>query len=128
MGLSAAIYLIEIHALELQGNGTGPACANRASIEFPDRCHFRRGAGEKGLVRYIDLVAGDAFLFDREAEIGCQGNDRIPGDALERRAKIGGIEKTVAYDKDILTAAFRDIALGIEQQGLIIAALQRLLQ
>ena len=61
MGRHAAVDHIKEQALQLGGNRTALARADRPVVEFADRRHLGGGAGEESLVGDVDVVARQAL-------------------------------------------------------------------
>src|SRR5262245_5236331 len=71
-----ARYALEERLLQPLGERAALAAADGAAVQLADRGHFRRGAGEEGLVRAVDLVAGDALGDGRDAELLADAHHR----------------------------------------------------
>src|SRR5262245_47367556 len=117
---------VEERLLDRFRHRAGLAGADDAAVELADRRHLRRGAGEEALVGDVDVVARQALRPHLVAEAGGELDHRGAGDARERRSQLGLPQHAVFHDEDVLARAFRDEAVDVEQQALIIAVLGRL--
>src|SRR5262249_27281014 len=99
------------------------ALADAAVVDLADGRDLRGGAGEEALVRQPELVARDAPLVHGDALLAGEGEDRVARDALEDRAREGrGHEGAALHDEDVLAAPLAEVAVGIEEDRLVIAA------
>src|SRR6218665_635826 len=79
----AAGHDVEEGVLDLLGDGAAGALADLDAVEFADGRDFRGGAGEEGLVGDVDLVAGDAFFDQLQAQVLADREDGVAGDAVQ---------------------------------------------
>ncbi len=120
----AAIHHVKKRVLQLFGDWTAPARADPAVVDFADGRDFGGRAGEEGLVRDVDVVARQALGQHAQAQVGRQGVNGGAGDARQRRGDLGLAEHPVLDDEQVLAGAFGDKAVGVQQQGLVVAVLQ----
>src|SRR5690606_15717443 len=81
----AATDHVEEQRLQLLGDRSAAAFADRAVVELADRRDLGGGSGEEGFVGAVHLVARDALLAHLDAEVASQRDDRIPRDPVEAR-------------------------------------------
>src|SRR6185295_390366 len=101
----AALDHLEELLLELLGDRTGFALADRAAVHLADRRHFRRRAREEGLVGDVELVAAEALLFDRDVMLARQRHDRVARDARQHAGERRRLDLPVADDEQVLARA-----------------------
>src|SRR5207244_1627378 len=77
-------------------------------------------------VRQVDLVAREALLARRNALVGEQAEDRVAGDAAEHGRERRRLHRSLAHDEDVLAARLGDVAVDIEEEGLVVARGARL--
>src|SRR3546814_9962371 len=94
ISVALALHQREVRCLQLFGDRTATAFADRTIVDLANRRDFSGGAGEERLVGDIDLVARDASFDDLVAEILCQLHDRAARDAVERAGDIRSEEHT----------------------------------
>ena len=122
------MHEVEVAPLQQLGHGPARAGADDAAVDLADGRDLGRGAREEGLVGDVDLVAADAPLAHLDALLARQPDDRVARDAVEGRGQLRRVQHAVAHDEDVLAAALGDVALGVEQQRLVVAAGERLVQ
>src|SRR5581483_4912617 len=128
MLFAPAVYLFEKETLQALGDRTAAAAADGAAVDFANRRHFGSGAGEERLVRDIHLVARETPHLHLETALLGQTDHGVARDAVERGGEIGRYDFAAAHDENILAAAFRDVAFGVEQQRLVGAGGERVVQ
>ena len=97
---------VEEELLDPGRDRSARALAYRAPVELADRSDLGRRAGEEGFVGDVDVVAGQTPRLDSQPEIARERDDRIAGDADQRRSKLGLVEFSVLDDEQI--AVLRD--------------------
>ena len=80
----AAVDDVKEGALDFFGDRAAAAGAEFDAVQFADRRHLCSGAGEKGLVADVDLVAGDALLYYFQPQVFADVEHGVAGDAVER--------------------------------------------
>src|SRR5690349_16555903 len=76
VSIALTLHQRQIGLLQLLGDRPALPRPDRPVVDLADRRDFRRGAGEEGLVRHVDLVARDAPLDHRDTEIARQLHHR----------------------------------------------------
>src|SRR5690606_17403914 len=108
------------------GDRPAPARADAAVVDFADGRDLGGGAGEEGFVGDVDVVARQALGDHLQSQVGRQRVHGGAGDAGEGGGDLGFADHAVLDDEDVLAGAFGHEALGVEQQGLVVAVLQGL--
>src|SRR5262245_52480196 len=122
---AAAQSVLEL-ALDVERDLAG--VADRMVVDLSHGNELRGRAGEKDLVREVELRASERALLDRVPEIARDLDRRGPGDAVEDRGRMAGRrDDAVAHDKDVLARSLGDEALRVEQDRLVVPRLHRLL-
>src|SRR5258706_6813662 len=101
----ASVDDVEECRLDLLGARSARALADDAPVELADRGYLRRGSGEESLVADVDVVAREPRLLHRDAEIGADRLHAAPGDAVQRRGELRGVDAPVLHDEDVLPRA-----------------------
>src|SRR5579872_7254753 len=125
-----AVYLSadrrKVRLLDSLGDRARLAFADDAVVDIADGNHLGSRPGQKRLIRGVQVAAQDVGRLDLEVEVARDGHHRVLGDPLERAGRHWrGEELAVLDDEDVLARAFADVALGREQDGLVVACLQR---
>src|SRR5438270_185756 len=101
--------------------------ADRPLVHGRDGDHLGRGAGEEGLFGGVEIGPEEVAHLDLVAEVAGDGHDRVLGDAFERAGgQRGRDDPAVADDEQVLAGALADVALGREEDGLVVAGLEGL--
>src|SRR5690606_1398217 len=82
---ATAFNRIEVHGLQLLGNGATGATADLTTIHFADRHDFSGRAGEESLVSHVNLITGNPLLNNLQAHFFSQRKDRTTGDTVQAR-------------------------------------------
>src|SRR5581483_2572509 len=115
----------EVGLLDGLGHRTG--LTDHAIVDLTDRHDLGRRPGEKRLVAHVEVAAQDVADLDVVAEVARDRHHRILGDALERaRGHRRRDELAAADDEDVLARALADVALGRQQDGLVVPGLEGL--
>src|SRR5580692_9909594 len=118
----------EVHLLDLLGDAARVPGPDGTVVDGTDRHHLGRGPREEGLVGQVEVSADDGLVTDLVAEIAGDRLDGVLRDAVER----AGIrcrrreENAVAHDEDVLAGALAHVTVGGEQDGLVVAGVERL--
>ena len=100
-----------------------------ATIELPQRQYLGGGAGNKGLVGDVQLIAGDAALLHLHAQhLTRQSDHAVPGDPLQAGGDLRGVQHPVSIEKDIGRAGLGHVAFGVKHDRLVKARLHRGIQ
>src|SRR5579862_384597 len=91
----AAVDDVEERRLDLLGDRPARSAADRAAVELADRRDFRRGAREERFVGDVDVVAREARLLARDAEIRADRLHAAPRDSVQRRRELGRVHAAV---------------------------------
>ena len=67
---------IQVEGTEPDGELSGLAVADSVAVQFPDRGHFRGGAGKEGFIGCQQLVPGQIAYLDGDAQVSGQLDDR----------------------------------------------------
>src|SRR5450830_804330 len=111
----AAVDDVKERTLDFFGDRAAAAATEFDAVEFANRCDFSGGAGEEGFVGDIDLVAGDALLYDFQPQILADVEHGVAGDAVQGASgQVGRVDHAVLDDKDVLARAFGHKTGGIE--------------
>src|ERR1700722_20008978 len=92
---------IEESALQLLRDRSALSFADGPIVQFADRRDFGGGAGEERLVAGIDLVAGDALFYHRNAEVARERDDRVARDAVEARREVRRVQLAVVDQEEV---------------------------
>src|SRR5581483_930011 len=123
--LAAAVHGVEIRLLQLDRHRTGRA--DDVVVDLADRRHLGRGADHEHLVCEVEIGSDERLLDDAVAEILRDLDDRVARYPDEdRRRKIRRVDDAVAHDEDALAGAVRDVAVGGEEDRLLVAGAHRL--
>jgi len=118
----AAVDDVKEGGLHFFCDGAAAAGADLDAVEFADGRDFGGGAGEEGFVGDVDLVAGDAFLHDLQAQVFGDVEHGVAGDAVEGASRqVWRVNDAIFDDEDIFACAFGDKACAVEQQGFVVA-------
>jgi len=118
----AAVDDVEERGLDFFGDGAAAADADLHAVQLANRRDFGGGAGKEGFVGDVDLVAGDAFLHNFQAQVFGDVEDGVARDAVQRPSgQVGRVDDAVFDDEDVFACAFRDEACAVEQQGFVVA-------
>src|SRR5918994_5838062 len=93
------------------------AIADRASVELANPDDFTGCAGEKGLIRSIEVVAIQDGFNHLVTSLSSELHDSITGHAAQYariRRRCG--DPTLFYDEHILARSFRDSAGAVEHE------------
>src|SRR5690554_1369655 len=94
--------------------------ANMPPIELTERQNLGGRAGEKSLVRGVQLIACDTALAYFEAQhLACQSYYAVAGNALQTGGDFRRVQYTIAQQKDVGRRSLRHIALRVEHDGLV---------
>src|SRR5690606_21452833 len=121
-----AVHDIEKRLLQFFGDGASAALADDAAIDFAYGRDLGGGSGKEGLVGNIEVVAGEALGKQWNAKVGGEGMDGRACNAGERRRDLGLVQRAVPDNKDVFAGAFGDEAVGVEQDGFVVAVFKRL--
>ena len=78
----AAVDDVKEGLLDALRYGAAASCSDGEAVKFADGGDFGGCAAEEGFVGDIDFVAGDAFLYDVDAQIGADVQYGVAGDAV----------------------------------------------
>jgi hypothetical protein len=78
-----AAYTVKKSCLQPASNGASLTCAYTAVIQFAYRGYFGSGAGEKCLIRAINLIASDPFFDYLDSHFGGKLYDGSPRDSFQ---------------------------------------------
>src|ERR1700730_18166694 len=106
-----AIDGIEEKRLQLLGDGTAFAVADRAVVELANWRHLGGGASKEGLGGYVHIIARPALRLDFDPKIVGECNHRIAGDADQGRGELRLVELAVLDHKEIFAGALGDEAV-----------------
>src|SRR5207244_2721769 len=109
--------------LDARGHRTDVPAANGVAVDRADRQNLRAGPAEEHFVRDVELRAIDVALLSCDAKrLATEAEDRIARDALENAARgRRGDRDTVADNEQARGAALGDLALGVQQNWLIVS-------
>src|SRR3954467_6602233 len=127
VALGAAVERVLERALDGARDLAGVALADRMVVDLAQRRELGGRAGDEHLVGEVELGAGDVALDHLKAEVVRDLDDRLAVDAVEDRGRLRRREDPpVAHDEDVLARALADLALVVEEDGLLVAGLVRL--
>src|SRR5262245_65598334 len=114
-----ALHDLEEALLDSLGNGAAASSSNLDAIHGTDWGDLDRGAYEEHLISDVQNLARQGLFTHREAELTCDRNDRITGNAPQDRVPDwGGINDPFADDEDVLATAFAQITVRVERDSL----------
>src|SRR5690606_27643215 len=121
LGVAGALAAdqVEVGLLQLFGDRAATADADLPAVDFANRGDLRGGAGEEGLVGDVDLIAGDALLDPRHAQLFGQGQHGGAGDAVEAGSDFRGVEHAVLDQEDVLAGTLGHVAFRVQQHGFV---------
>ena len=122
----ASVNDVEERGLQLLGHRPRLAPADGPVVHFPDGRDLGGRTGKERFVGNIQFVAGEPLFHDPHTAFSGELHDRFPRDAFQDRGERRGLDHALAHHKNIFAAAFRHVAVGIEQHGFVISVLQRL--
>src|SRR3954454_11261413 len=106
---------IEEDILDRLGNWAARAFANRHSINRTHRCNFSSSAGEEDFVGHVEHFTRNLRFADGNTEILGNRSGTVTRDAAENAvAHRRCVDFTLIDDKDVLAAAFADIAVYVQ--------------
>src|SRR5690606_41035335 len=113
---------VRIEGLRLAGDQTRLYGADRTIVDLADRRHLGGGASEEKLVGAVEVAPGEVRLPHLDAFGPEEVDDRRPGDAVEDS---GGDRRrehdSIAGQEQVLAGAFRDVAVGVEHERVVVA-------
>src|SRR2546423_1119916 len=111
----------------LDGPGHRPRLADEAVVDLSDRHHLGGRPGQESLLAHVQITAEDVADLDLVAKVARDRHHRVLGDALEGAGRHGRRDDAApAHDEDVLPRALADVALGREQDRLVVAGLEGL--
>ena len=123
----AAVDDVKEGLLDLFGEGAAAARADLDAVHLADGRDFGGRAGEEDFIGDVQLVARDALLHHFQAQVLADVHHGVARDAVERAGRqVGRVDHAVLDDEDVLARAFGDEARGVQQDGLVVAVVQRL--
>src|SRR4051812_15643438 len=121
--LGLAGHRLEESFLDARRDRPARPFADRAPVDFADRGYFRRGAGEKGFVCDVQIVASDAPRGNLVTHLARKRDHRLARDADERARQLGLVEAAVLHHEEVFAGAFRDETVDVEEEPLVVAVL-----
>src|SRR5713226_5108041 len=113
---------VEEGVLQVTGDRAWLASADGAIIHLADRRQLSGRAGHEHLVGDVELVAGEPFFHHGQTALAADLHDRVAGDPFEDRGQRRGLHDAVAHEEDVLPRTFGDVALGVQQDRLVVPA------
>src|SRR5207249_11783492 len=102
----------EVEVADLLRDGADLTIADLASVDLHAGRDLRPGAAEEDLFGDVQLSPIDLPLFDEDAELGGELQDRVTRDAPEDVGRHRRRDKrAVAHHEQIRAAALRDVAV-----------------
>src|SRR5579871_5936961 len=114
MFLGLAVHAVKKHGLQPGGNRTALTAADAAVVKLANRCHLRRGTGEKSFVSTINLVTRDPFLDHRDSDLSREFYDGGTGNPLQARSHVWRIELATLDDEYVFTRAFCHVPIHVQ--------------
>ena len=113
---------VEEGSLQIAGDGARLAGAHGAVVHLADRRQLGGRAGHEHLIGDVEFVACEPFFHHRQAALTGELHDRVSRDPFEDRGQRRGLHDAVAHQEDVLPRALGDVALGVQQDRLIVPA------
>src|SRR5215470_9592406 len=124
-GVILPLHYPEERLLQFMRDRTGASAPNRTIVHFANRGKLSGCPCEEYLIGNIEFVARKDRFVDCQSEVAGQIDHGIARDALKNRSKRRRLEFTAPDNEDVFARAFRDIALDIQHNRLIIASVDR---
>src|SRR4051795_11317198 len=122
--IDLAAHRREVRLLDRLGHRA--RLTDHAVVDLPDGNDLGGGASEERLVAHVEVAAQDVADLDAVAEVARDRDHRVPSDAFEgARRDRRRDELASPDDEDVLAGAFADVPLWRQQDGLVVAGLQR---
>src|SRR5579875_2817053 len=117
----------EVDLLDLPRHRSRLTAADDPVVDGADGDHLGRRAGEESLVGRVEVRPQDVGRLDLPAQVPGDGGHRRLGYPLEGPRSHGrGEEPALPHDEEVLARALADVALRAQEDGLVVAGLQRL--
>jgi hypothetical protein len=118
------VHRVEVRLLDLLRHRSGRT--DDVIVHLADRRHLGGRADHEDLVGEIEIGADQRLLDDAVTEVLRDLDDGVARDADEdRRREVRRVDDAVLDDEDALAGAVGDVALGRQQDRLVVAGAVR---